>query len=136
MLGSINIARGEAVKRKTQTILCRSANPTAASPTCGGTSPEWTTGWIVHANGDTNDDYDSATDTLIDIGESADTGVEIMASSAGDDYLVFNTDGTLDETAQVFYSICDDRGTTNGRQIGIALVGRASLIYPATDCTP
>ena len=67
LLGSINIARSEAVKRKTQTVMCRSANPTAATPTCGGTANTWTTGWLVYANGDiTNGDaYVAAEDTLL-----------------------------------------------------------------------
>ena len=64
-----------------------------------------------------------------------------MSNSNGNQYMVYNTDGTLDEGGQVFYSICDDRDENFGRQIAISLVGRAALIYPVSsssvnDCTP
>ena len=138
MLGSINIARSEAVKRKAQTVLCRSADPTAGSPTCGGTSQTWTSGWIVYAKGDdATDGYDSTTDTIIGIGNAAEADVEVMSNAAGDTYLVYNTDDTLDESAQAIYAICDDRGEEFGKQISIALVGRAVLTSaPIADCTP
>jgi len=138
MLGSINIARSEAVKRKVQTVLCRSANPTAASPTCGGTSQTWTSGWIVYAKGNNViDAYDPAIDTIIGIGNPAEADVEIMSNTTGNNYLIYNTDGTLNETAQVIYAICDDRAEDFGKQISIALVGRAVLKSGSiADCTP
>lgn len=147
MLGSINIARSEAVKRKAQTVLCRSADPTAGSPTCGGTSQTWTSGWIVYAKGDdATDDYDSTTDTIIGIGNAAEADVEVMSNSVvpsatdpsdGDNYIIYNTDGTLNGSAQLVYAICDDRGEEFGKQISIALVGRAVLTSaPIADCTP
>ncbi|MFB3090884.1 MAG: GspH/FimT family pseudopilin [Gammaproteobacteria bacterium] len=138
MLGSINIARSEAVKRKAQTVLCRSADPTAGSPTCGGTSQTWTSGWIVYAKGDdATDDYDSTTDTIIGIGNAAEVDVEVMSNATGNNHLIYNTDGTLDGTAQLVYAICDDRGEEFGKQISIALVGRAVLTSaPIADCTP
>lgn len=138
MLGSINIARSEAVKRKAQTVLCRSANPTAGSPTCGGTSQTWTSGWIVYAKGDdATDAYVSTTDTIIGIGNAAEADVEVMSNATGNNYLIYNTDGTLDESAQLVYAICDDRGEEFGKQISIALVGRAVLKSGSiADCTP
>ena len=147
MLGSINIARSEAVKRKAQTVLCRSADPTADSPTCGGTSQTWTSGWIVYAKGDdVIDAYDSTTDTIIGIGNPAEADVEVMSNSVvpsaadpsdGDNYIIYNTDGTLNGSAQLVYAICDDRGEEFGKQISIALVGRAVLTSgPIADCTP
>jgi len=137
MLESINIARSEAVKRKVKTVMCRSADPTATPPACGGTAQTWTTGWIVYAKGDAADAYNSATDTIIGIGNAADDTVDIMSNGNGDNYLVYKADGTLDETGSVVYAICDDRGEDYGKQISIALVGRASITSnPIADCTP
>jgi len=145
MLGSINIARSEAVKRKIQTVLCRSADPTAVSPTCGGTSQTWTSGWIVYADADASSDY-TAGDTIIGIGNAAEADVEVMSNSVtpsatdpsdGDNYIIYNTDGTLNGSAQLVYAICDDRGQEFGKQISIALVGRAVLTSGSiADCTP
>ena len=144
MLGSINIARSEAVKNKVQTVLCRSADPTAGSPTCGGTSQTWTSGWIVYTDADASSDY-TAGDTIIGIGNAAEADVEVMSNivptvtnpSDGDNYIIYNTDGTLDGSAQLIYAICDDRGEEFGKQISIALVGRAILTSGSiADCTP
>jgi len=133
MLESINIARSEAVKRKVKTVMCRTTNFTA----CGGTANTWTTGWIVYAKGDTADAYNSATDTIIGIGNAADSTVTVMSNGSGDAYLVYKPDGTLDETSQIIYAICDVRGESYGKQISIKLVGRAALTSnPITDCTP
>ena len=137
MLNSINIARGEAVKRKVQTVMCRSADPTASSPSCGGTTETWTSGWLVYAKGNTSNAYDSSTDTIIGIGNPATGNVAIKSNSSGDQYLVYNIDGTLDGSSQVKYAICDERGADDGRQITIALVGRASLTSkPISSCDP
>jgi type IV fimbrial biogenesis protein FimT len=137
MLESINIARSEAVKRKVKTVMCRSADPTATTPACGGTANTWTTGWIVYAKGDANDAYNSATDTIIGIGNAADDTVNIMSNGSGNSYLVYKPDGSLNEAGTVVYAICDDRGESHGKQISIALVGRASITSnPITDCTP
>ena len=137
MLESINIARSEAVKRKVKTVMCRSADPTATTPACGGTSQTWTTGWIVYAKGDAADDYNSATDTIIGIGNAAHDTVNIMSNGAGNNYLVYKPDGTLNETSQAVYAICDNRGESYGKQISIKLVGRAAIkSNPILDCTP
>lgn len=145
MLGSLNIARSEAVKRKTQVVLCRSADPTAATPTCGGTSKTWTSGWIVYEDADASSDY-TAGDTLLGIGSAASNDVNVMSNSVtpsaadpsdGDNYIIYNSDGTLNGSAQLVYAICDDRGEEYGRQISIAIVGRPVLTtYPIADCTP
>jgi len=140
MLNSINIARGEAVKRKVQTVMCRSADPTADPPSCGGTTETWTSGWLVYAKGtdDNTDTYNSGDgDTIIGIGNPATVNVVIKSNSSGDKYLVYNIDGTLDGSSQVKYAICDERGADDGRQITIALVGRASLTSkPISSCDP
>ena len=137
MLESINIARTEAVKRKVKTAMCRSADPTATTPACGGTTNTWTTGWIVYAQGDALDAYLSGTDTIIGIGNAADDTVNVISNSDGDEFLIYKPDGSLDETGVVVYAICDGRGESHGKQISIKLVGRAALTSnPIPDCTP
>jgi type IV fimbrial biogenesis protein FimT len=137
LLNSINIARSEAVRQKVQTVLCRSADPTADPPVCGGTTNTWTTGWLVYADDDGSSGYSSTNDTLIGIGNAATGDLQIKSNDDGNQYLVYNTDGTLDESGQAEYAICDDRLEAKGRQINIPLVGRAILKKsPIDDCTP
>ncbi len=141
MLESINIARNEAVKRKVKTVMCRTTNFTA----CGGTTKTWTTGWIVYAKGNTTDAYNSATDTIIGIGNAADSNVTVMSDANAKDYVIYKTDGTIGKTSnnsfdgnsQLVFAICDERGIDYGKQISIMPVGRASITSnPITNCTP
>ena len=46
LLGSLQLARSAAVKQGQTVIVCASANPNAAQPTCSN-STAWNTGWIV-----------------------------------------------------------------------------------------
>ena len=140
MLESINIARTEAVKRKVKIVMCRSADPTATPPVCGGTANTWTSGWIVYARGDTADadeTYTVGVDTIVGIGNAADDTVNVMSNGEGNRFLIYKPDGSLDEDGTVEYAICDNRGIDYGKKISIALVGRASITSnPIDDCTP
>jgi type IV fimbrial biogenesis protein FimT len=80
-LGTINLARAEAVKRRTRVVLCRSADPTAATPACGGSANTWTTGWLVFAAGDSNNTYQAATDTLLGRGIVHSSNVTVITNS-------------------------------------------------------
>jgi type IV fimbrial biogenesis protein FimT len=139
---AINMARSEAVKRNVRVILCRSADPTADSPTCGGSEYTWTTGWLLFATGDTNKTYDPATDTLIRIGESARTGIQIRTNGTSNNNLEINSNGTTNESGgTAAFAICDDRDRDNdfdeqwGRQIQVSPSGHVRLIRaPIPNC--
>ncbi len=49
LLASLALARSEAIRRGTRVTLCKSADPTAATPACS-TSGTWAQGWIVFAD--------------------------------------------------------------------------------------
>jgi len=128
-LGTINLARGEAVKRRTRVVLCRSADPAAATPSCGGGANTWTSGWLVFASGDTNNTYDPATDMLLGTGIVHSSNVTVITNSTSNMNLEYNSDGTTNEgggTAR--FAICDKRGGAYGRQIDIPPHGRPKFI--------
>lgn len=141
LLDSFNLARSEAVKRKVQVILCRSANPDASTPSCGGTSSTWTTGWLVFASGDSNTTYNAGTDTLLARDDSAPSGVRIRTNMVADASLVYNPDGTANSAGNTArFAVCDDRGESVGRQVTVGSVGRAVVIVgtpaaPLASCT-
>ena len=138
----INMARSEAVKRNVRVILCRSANPTAAPPACGGSANTWTTGWLLFASGDANNTYEAGTDTLIRVGESARTGIQIRTNATSNNNLEINSNGTTNEGGgTAAFAICDDRDGDNdfdeqwGRQIQVSPSGHLRLIRaPIPDC--
>lgn len=140
LISQIHFARVEASKRSTRVILCRTADPAASSPTCGGSAYTWTSGWLVFALGDTSGGrptpyvYDKNKDTLLMVGESRD-GVNIKTNNNANNNLEFNSDGSTAESGAAYFAFCDDRGVDYGKEVEVLPTGRAQLISAAT-CTP
>ena len=134
----IHIARAEAAKRDVRVIMCRSSSPNATTPSCGGSDKVWTDGYIVFADDGnySNNWYDSGTDTLLLRGQAATSGVRIRTNPTWNHYLEFNSDGSINEGAVAIMSLCDDRGSDNGRQIQVALSGAPRMLSGNIDCTP
>lgn len=136
LVSAVNVARSEAIKRGVRVLVCRSANPNAASPACGGTANTWTTGWLVFASGDANNVYDNGTDTLLRVGQAANVGITILSNATADSVVIYQADGTVAATADANFAVCDDRGVSNGSEIRINSVGRPRLITsPIAACT-
>ena len=134
LLQSIQFARSEAVKRKVEVVLCRSADPRAATPSCGGSANTWTTGWLVFASGDTNNTYESANDELLRVGLPRSADVAIRTNSTSNQNLEFSADGTTDEGGSTArFAICDDRGGAFGYQIDVPGVGRPKRMKGSTS---
>lgn len=134
LIADINFARSEAVKRSTPVVLCRSASPSNASPTCGGTASNWSSGWLVFADTDGDNSYTAADDILIRIGNPTDGSVTIKSNAAANQELVYNPDGTTAAGGNVaVFAVCDDRGKDHGRQIQISVTGRPRLVAPVTN---
>jgi type IV fimbrial biogenesis protein FimT len=140
VLGTIHLARTEAVKRRARVVLCRSADPVLPTPSCGGSPNTWTTGWLVFASGDSNNTYEAATDTLLGIGLVNSSNVTVISNSTSDNNLEYNSDGTTNESGGTArFAVCDKRGGAYGRQINIPPHGRPKFIKGASatpiNCT-
>ena len=134
LIADINFARSEAVKRSTPVVLCRSASPSHTTPTCSGNASNWSSGWLVFADTDADNDYDSAKDILIRIGNPSDKSVTIKSNNTADQELVYNPDGTTKTAGNVaVFAICDDRGKNQGRQVQVSATGRPRLVAPVTN---
>jgi len=122
----IHIARAEAVKRDVRVILCRSASPDATTPSCGGDTSVWESGYIVFADdgNNSNNVYNASTDTLLIRGQLASSGVKMRTNSTWNNNLEFNSDGSTNEGGSTaLMSLCDSRGNAQGRQIQVAANG-------------
>ncbi len=149
---AINQARTEALKRGVRVYLCRTGDPHKADPTCASNLPggganaskDWTPGWLMYALPIDFDaskgelDYSAAGgDDLITVGKAAPGDVVITSNGAGNRWLSYFADGTLQESGAARYTICDDRnGAGNtGRVIEIPPIGRP-MVSKTDDCTP
>ena len=127
VVADLHFARSEAAKRGARVILCRSANPNAATPSCGGTTKVWTSGYLIFADDGNyaNSWYNPGTDTLLRLGQPVTSGVELRTSSTWNNNLEFNADGSTNEGGTAQMSICDDREEAKGRQITVRRNGIA-----------
>jgi type IV fimbrial biogenesis protein FimT len=137
ILTDIHFARSEAVKRSTTIIMCRSSNPNATIPSCGGTQQVWTGGYIIFADdgSKTNTTYDAGTDILLRRGQAAPREVVMHTNTTWDSNLKFSHSGITDENGSTaVMSICDDRGIEYGRRIQVMPSGTpvtSSLTSPS-----
>src|SRR4051812_35200444 len=111
MTRSIQTARTEAIKRQSNVVLCTSANPTAATPTCSKTG---ITGWIVFQ--DTNGNWDhAATEELIETHTFESSKMSLLADN--DMIISFAVIGFTNpagaKTPSTAIVMCDSRGNTS-----------------------
>jgi len=133
LVADIQLARSEAMKRGTAVIICPSAAPTAASPTCS--AGDWSNGWLVFASGDANATFTLGTDTLLKAVEANVGEILIGANSAGNDDLRFRADASTNEAGTtVTLTLCDNRGANYGKKIEIPPMGRPRLAAAVGTC--
>ncbi len=141
LVGAITMARSEAVKRGSRTVMCRSEDPYAAEPVCGGGDNDWSTGWLVFIDEDNDDDFEVGTDILLTVGEGAPEGIDLHSNDAADAVLTFRPDGSIAGAATARFALCDLRGAPHGKLINVTRVGRPDIVSGTTDdpissCTP
>ena len=122
---SFNFARMEAVKRGVRVAVCPAGN---SSFTACGSNTQWSQGWIVFTDADSNNAIDS-TQNLMKIAEAPGGGVSIRSSSS-----VVSYDGTGfipdgDVSFSVRASGCTGK---NARVLTLSSSGR--LIITLTAC--
>ncbi len=118
---ALNLARSEAVKRGNPVTLCRSGNPNANPPACGG-GAGWETGWVVFS--------DPANTGTVDAGEAiisvrGSLGAELLLRSTGllADRLTFASTGTPPRPNNGTLRLCR-AGNPEVRHIVLSMTGR------------
>ena len=129
LLGALQLARSEAVKRNSRVSVCKSVG---GACTAGGT---WAQGWMVFVDGgmagtlDGTDQpvqiYPALTGTTT-LGATANVSNFISYLPTGMPNLAVGTTATL--------TLCPGVAGANGRDIQIVAAGRASIVNPAAVC--
>jgi type IV fimbrial biogenesis protein FimT len=142
IIADIHFARSEAAKRDVRVILCRSEEPNASAPQCGIDGKNdyiWNGGYLIFADDGnaTNSIYDAGSDILLRRGQPAPSGVRMLTNTTWNKNLEFNPNGSTNEGGIALMSICDDRETSNGRQIEVSLSGIPRMYSDnISTCTP
>lgn len=144
MMISITAARSEAIKSRSQTLVCFSASPQATTPACDGNG---TQGWIVFV--DANSDGAPNAGEVITLRHDALPATISLRTNPGTNagYVAFNASGfsrTLGIGVPLTGMVlCDQRGnvalhaadTSTGRSIRIETTGRARVSRLISDIT-
>lgn len=144
-IADLNFARTEAIKRGANVTLCKSLNPTAATPDCAITGTDWAIGRIMFIDlptgGVTNGDYDAG-EELLRVREPLEGGntLTVNDTSTGgpnaQNLLVYTRAGgtTLAITETATFKLCDERGTAKGRAMAIGFRGKLTVSKPPASC--
>lgn len=80
LVGALQLARSEAIKRGTRVTVCRTSNPMAVQPLCDSAA-NWHEGWLVFVDDGSRGVIDSG-DTLLRVqGRSSSAGTNITSKS-------------------------------------------------------
>lgn len=130
-VSSLNLARTEALKRRTTVTVCKTSAPLAVTPDCD-VAASWEDGWLIFVNLD-GDDSPAAVDggeTVLRVSDAI--GNDITLTGFGDfgNHVSYGFDGTLRVPATSTggrFTFCDDRGAPAARAVLINNTGRARL---------
>jgi type IV fimbrial biogenesis protein FimT len=110
-IGTVNLARAEAIRRGAPVSICPSDDPSAEAPSC---SDDWSKGWIIFAdiNGDRAVDED---EPLLRTHESLSEGYTLGSSDVFETGLTYGADGAAHATG--LFAVCKDDKPANSRAV-------------------
>lgn len=133
-MGSISLARSEAIKRGVAVVMCRSDNPEAAAPVCASSGTAWVSGWIVFADRNNNGQMDSASansDVLLRVqGAVTDSGGIAQNTFTN---LVFRPTGLMSSGASTITFDSKSQNSSAKLCVCIFVSGRTRLLETSTD---
>lgn len=134
-IAHLNFARSEAIKRGTEVTLCKTADPSAASPVCS-TTASWHTGWLIFVDGNTLGTLDgtgATADKLLRIRQATASNINISGTTSFANSITYRPNGRLKDTDKGTLTI-----TVSGleRQLFLSNAGRVRVCNPAKQtCT-
>lgn len=130
-LGSMNLARSEAIKRGQRVALCKTANPFAATPLCTPAGA-WGQGWLIFVDTNNNATLDAG-EVLLKVhqGIAPSTLSALSTTPNVANYLSYAADGAtrlIDNTFQAgTLTLCPGTSGMTGRSIVVNAAGRARI---------
>lgn len=139
-LSTVRYARSEAVRYRTQIVVCPSMNSESGAPSCSnGANDDWSKGWIVFVNrdGDANYTFNASADTLLRVqGAAAASGGILKATGGAPNKFVFRTTGILGVGgASAFTFDSTSKDATRRKRICVSMQGRARVSDSASACS-
>ena len=124
LIGDLNLARSEAIKRRSNVGICKSTNGT----TCTVVG-DWRDGRAIFVDANNDGDWDAgAGETILRFREPLASAANALATSVlVPDPIIFSANGSSNVAAGGFFVFCDDRGAAKGKQINLNAMGQAAV---------
>ena len=91
---ALQLARSEAIKRGSRTVVCASSDGAACATTA------WSSGWLVYVDDD-SDGVKDASETLLAVADSLDNGYSLIGSTNIADMVRYNGNGDAIELSLI-----------------------------------
>lgn len=117
MMGYLNLARSEAIKRGIAVTLCKTEDGAGCA-----SGSEWHKGWIIFVDNNVNHQIDNG-ETIIQIEQPLDTIALNFAGALNHDrYVTYKPDGMVEPNGT--FTFCDNRGSNKAKAIILLGTGR------------
>ena len=143
LLADLNLARSEGIRRGAAVVICKTANPSATSPTCNTTDAnEWTSGRLIFADADGDNQLDAGEEVLRVRQALEGTTNRLLgdgAATGSANRIVYQANGVAGSAAgtvfggEVQLRVCDARGGAQALAIAIQPTGRARVTAKGVD---
>jgi type IV fimbrial biogenesis protein FimT len=120
-IGSLNLARSEALKRSGSVSVCASAD----EATCSG-STDWSTGWIVFNDANANGTLEAADGTDALLQTAGATPLQFTLNATNRSFVRFAGSGMAQSGLETFDLVRTGCTGLKARRINVSLVGRVS----------
>lgn len=123
LVGALNLARSEAIKRGARVTVCKSADGASCT-----TSGNWAQGWIVFTDENSDGAYDTTDDTLLRIRQPISEKITMIGNTNVANYISYVATGRsklINGSLQAgTIKICDDHPSNIGKNIVLSFTGR------------
>lgn len=129
LMGDLNLARGEAIKRNTIIALCKSDDGASCSAHAA-----WNDGWIVFADDNNSHDVDAG-EAVIRVQQELEGNLNLRYGETGTySYVRYNPSGEAWPGAT--FSFCDSRGAAKAKAVIVYWTGRPRVSARTSDNKP
>lgn len=123
LVGSLTLARVEAIRRGTIISMCKTADGTAC---LSGSSDTWAAGWLIFVNSDgDNPPILDVGETVLRVRTETNAPYQLRPSAGVAHFISFNADGSV--ASGGVFTYCDARGVARARAAVLNTVGRVRL---------
>ena len=129
LIGDLNLARSEAIKRRAFVGVCKSTNGT----TCAG-GGDWRDGRVVFVGTGPNGTFLPGIpgNTILRFREPLASALDSLNTTPAVNQIIFSANGASNDVgAGFFFVFCDGRGPSNRKQINLNTMGQAAVSAPA-----